>query len=291
MSAQWATGDRPLLGPDDRAIPGNWFDWRPDRQPRLSATVATTDDYARNTDSQRRAPGDHSAQLVAGTDVAGAGTPAPVTPMPATPAPVGSGVPYGNGVPAMTAPPSGNAGQYRAPSSGYSTPDLSPSGTVATPPATMPGSAPAGSHPTWPPASTVPGGTVPSPSTGGAAPAGTAPGSSAPASPTPTPAPTGSSPSGTSPSNPPPGYFPSGGFHYDNRDGSNRPSPGGTWITPTGVAVAPVSLDGAMVSAPPGTTAGAGLEAGPSIVRIPTTVANGSTLTAVSAEMSTSPAP
>ena len=188
----------------------------------------------------------------------------PITPIPATPGPSGNGVPYGYGTPPMTSPPSGYP-PSRAPLSGYSNPDSSTSGSPGSPAVTMPGSGPAG---TYPPPPTTPSGMTPP--TGGAAPVGPSPGSSSPTGPGTTPTPAGSPSSGGAP-----GYFPPGGFNYDNRSGSARPSPGGNLITPNGVATVPVSLDGATVSAPPETTTQPGvpgtpgLDASPSVVRIP----------------------
>ncbi|MGA2253539.1 MAG: hypothetical protein ABSG53_02665 [Thermoguttaceae bacterium] len=73
MPAQWSAGDRPVLGPDNGAISGNWLDWRPDRQSGMSAALSTTAHNARDTDSQRRAPGGHATKSVAGADVVRAG--------------------------------------------------------------------------------------------------------------------------------------------------------------------------------------------------------------------------
>ncbi len=213
-------------------------------------------------------------------------TPANVTPIPATPAPAGSGVPYGNAGPAMTAPPSsGFSMPNRAPSSGYSNPDTSSSGTTGIPPATPPSTAPAGPYPTWPSSSTTPGGT--SPSTSGSAPAATAPSSSAPTTPTPAgPPPTSSPPAGLGP-----GYVPQGGFSFPDKSGSTSPGPRGTWITPVSVAATPVGLDGATISAPPGTAAADGLDSSPSIVRIPTAIGGDPGTAQASAAMPISPAP
>ncbi len=47
-------------------------------------------------------------------------TPGTFTPIPATPVPAGNAVPFGNGAPAMTSPPSGYRMPDRAPPSGYS---------------------------------------------------------------------------------------------------------------------------------------------------------------------------
>lgn len=206
------------------------------------------------------------------------------TPMPAPPGTGVSGVPYGYGTPAMTSPPSSYPTPGRAPPSGYSNPNWSPSGSPGSPAAAAPGSAPAATYPSSPASPTAPGSFTPP--TGGAMPMGASPGSFSPTGPTPAP-----TPAGSPPSVPPPGYFPPGGYNYDNRNGSYRPGPGGNWAAPSGVAAAPLGLDGATVSAPPEATAGAGLDAGPSIVRIPTAGDGSSAATPASGEIPAPPAP
>ncbi len=199
-------------------------------------------------------------------------TPSPpgtAIPTPATPGVGGSVAPYGPGIPAVTGPPPGYSTPDRAPPSGYLNPAWSPAGTAGTPAAGMPGSAPAATYPTSPAPSAAPSGTAPP--TGGIAPLGPGPGPYSPPGPATPAAPT---PAGS----PPAGYFPpDGSFNYH---GTRQDPPGrGNRVTPSGVAAVPVSLDGAIVSAPPT----AGLDAGPSIVRIPTTVEGGSTVTPASA--------
>ena len=218
--------------------------------------------------------------------------PVPLTPIPATQGPAGNGLPYGYGPPAATSPPSAYSGPSRAPLSGYSNPDSSPSGTPGSPAVTMPGSGPANTYPASP---TSPGGMAPP--AGGAAPMVPGPGSSSPTGPNPTSAPPGSPPSGTAPSSVPrPGYFPPDGDYryHDSTQGSSRR---GNWVVPSGVAAAPVSLDGATISAPPGTVTQpgvpgtSGLDAGPSVVRIPTGADGGWGATPASAEIPAAPAP
>ena len=72
MSAQWAAGGRPVLGPNDSAGSGNRFDWRADHHSGLPAALAAADHYARNTDVQRRAPANPAAKPAAGAGVASA---------------------------------------------------------------------------------------------------------------------------------------------------------------------------------------------------------------------------
>jgi len=202
--------------------------------------------------------------------------PATVTPAPASTAPTGNGSPYGNGTPAMTPPPSGYPTPSRAPLSGYSNSDSSSSGTATPPAATSPGSTPAGAYPSWPPSSTAPGG--PAPSTSGTLPS--VPSSSSPANPAPAAAPTGSSPSNGTRA---PDYFPpDGDYRYH---GSTQASPGQVnWLTASRVAVSAANHGGATMATTAGTTAGGGLDAGPSIVRIPATTEGDSIATPASAE-------
>lgn len=213
-------------------------------------------------------------------------SPGTALPMPATPAPGGNGTPYGYGAPTVTAPPSGYTTPNAAPPSGYSNSGPSPLGNSGIPAGTMPPAStypgpPAATYPGPPaspaaPSGMTPGGTLPP--SGGAAPTSPSPGPSAPTGPTTTPAPAGSPPGG-------PGYIPpDGDFKYH---GTQAPAGRGNWVTPNGVAAVPVSLDGATVSAPPGTT----LENGPSIVRIPTGAGAGSAVIPVSAESPAAPAP
>ena len=211
-------------------------------------------------------------------------TPGTFTPIPATPVPAGNAVPFGNGAPAMTSPPSGYRMPDRAPPSGYSN-SGSPAPGLGSPAAATPGSGPAATYPA-----------SPSPPTSPTPPSGMAPPTSRPApatpnsgsSPSPSPA-TTPAPAGSPPSNPPPDYFPEGGFNYH---GSTQGSSGQDhWVTPGGVAAArpgvagTPSLDGATVSAPPGTV----LDAGPGIVRIPTGVDGGSVATSASAGIGSLP--
>ncbi len=205
-------------------------------------------------------PGAPPNLLPAPTSSAPAGT---ISPTPTMPGAANGG---GYGAPAVTSPPSAYPMPNRAPLSGYYNSDSTPLGAPPGSPAvTMPGSGSSGAYPATP---TTPNGMAPA--TNGTAPAGTIPGSSSPTGPAPNPAPAGSPSSGGVP-----GYFPPGGFNYDNRNGSTRPSPGGNWTTPNGVAVTPTSLDGAVVSAPPEKAirpAAADvpdLGTGPSVIRIP----------------------
>ena len=195
-------------------------------------------------------------------------TPAPATPMPVTPLPGGSAVPYG-GASAIPAPPSGYPTPGVAPPSGYSTSGVSPWGVPGSPAATMPASPPADRYGPSPAPPARPGSL--SPPTGGPAPTGPGPSSIPPASPATTPAPL---------SAPATGYFPPGGYNYDNRNGSTRPNTGDNWVTPGGVA-----------AARPGVPGTPGLDAGPSIVRIPTGGDGGSAATSASAEIPAAPAP
>jgi hypothetical protein len=201
--------------------------------------------------------------------------PAPISASPTTPAAatptLAPAMPATSPAPNYTtpiAPPSG----YSNPSA-YSNPGAS-SGTAAAPAATSPGSAPDNRYPTNP--LNQPSG-VYNPSTSGAVPTNPVP---APAPPT-TAIPT--APNGTpSSSNASPGYSPPGGFKFDNRNGS-------TWVSPGSSAPASVSLDGATVSAPPESPAGAALDPGPSIVRIPTD--GGVSVVPTSAQVPVVPAP
>ena len=141
MSAQWAAGDRPLLGPDDGAGSANRFDRHSDGQPGISAAHdAASDHRAGNTLVQRRLP-DRTAKPAA----TATGTPGAMTPIPATPL-TASAVPYGNGASTLSAPPAINATPGRAPLSGYSNRDLPPSSGTGSPAATTPGSGPAATY-------------------------------------------------------------------------------------------------------------------------------------------------
>ena len=202
--------------------------------------------------------------------------PGSVAPMPATSWPGGSGTPYSPGTSAMTAPLSSSPTPPHAPPSGYSSSGVPPVGSSGSP-TTMPGSFPAATYPASPTSPMTSGGYVPS--------TGPSHGSYSPPSPTPAPTPAGSPPGASAP-----GYFPPGGYNYNNRSEATRPSSGGNWVTPSGVAAAPVSLDGAIVSAPPATTMPTGMNAGPSIVRIPTAGDGGSAAT-TSAEIPVAPMP
>ncbi len=209
-----------------------------------------------------------------------------VTPIPPTPGLTGSGAPYGYGTPAITSPPPVYPAPSHAPPSGYANPDSSASGTPGSPAVPAPGSAPAGTYPSSPALPTAPGGMAPP--AGGATPMGPCPGLSSPTGPTPAPA--GSPPASTTPSSPPPGYFPPDG-DYRYHGSTQRPSERGHWVAPSGVATTPAGLGGATVSTPPGTTPGAGLDAGPSVVRIPTIADGGWAATPASAEISAAPTP
>ena len=167
--------------------------------------------------------------------------PATITPAPAMPAPAATGAPYVPSSPAIPAPP-----DYRAPPSGYSSLGPAPSGAGASSPAT-----------TYPGAPTSPA----PPSTGGT------PSSPAPADPATTPSPAGSPPPTS------PGYSPPGGYRYDGQK-STGPSASGAGAATTGSTTGAVSLDGAMVSAPPSPATSTDIAPGPSVVRIPAS-ANG----------------
>jgi hypothetical protein len=69
------------------------------------------------------------------------------------------------------------------------------------------------------------------------------------------------------------------------------PAPGTTWVASRSVASAPVSLDGATVTAPPETTTGSNLDSAPSIVRIPAEGDSSSSATQVSSQAPLAPAP
>ena len=152
MPAQWAAGDRPLLGPKDGAGTGYGFDWHPNDptpgcpqpfQPQPIITPGTPGAQRRARPSQPRSrPRSQTCcrrrcRLCLGRARNGH-------------ARAGDTATGRQCVPAITAPPAGYPTPGLAPPSGYSNPSSSPPATSGSPAATMPGSAPAGTYPALP---------------------------------------------------------------------------------------------------------------------------------------------
>ena len=198
---------------------------RPDRQPGMSATLAaTTDHNAGNTAPTAGSSNRPQPNLLPAPMSPTPGAPGTLTPMPATPGPAGSGVPYGNGAPAITSPPSGYPTPGRAPPSGYSNPIRHHRARRGRRRQPCPGPPPAGSYPSSP-ARQRAGGMAPP--TGGTAPTGPVP----------------AQPHQRVPHRHRPGRFatvrhaPRATFrpvdyNYDDRNGVRAPEAGGNWITP-----------------------------------------------------------
>ncbi len=117
------------------------------------------------------------------------------------------------------------------------------------------------------------------------------PGSS-PTSPLPAP------PGSPSPTTPPAGYVPpDGSFQFKPQSSTQGPSRQGEWVAPSGVASAPASFDGPVVSSPPELTLRSGLagtsdlNAGPSVIRIPASAGGGSDVMQASAAVPAAPTP
>ena len=182
MSAQWAAGDRPLLGTDDRAGSGNRFDRHADGQPWLSTKYAASSDC--HLPEHRFPTADTRPRRQTSCRPSQWERRHPLRRYPRHPCRQ-AGRPTALGHRPLAAPPASGPTPGSAPLSGYSNNNSPAAGSPGGSFSTVPGSGPAATYPAYPSPSSSPGGF--GPPAGGPSSMSPPPGSPSPTSPLPAP--------------------------------------------------------------------------------------------------------